>query len=327
MKRTEPRLDKHGFPIPPDFDAAGVERPDARRDDFPTQDGEFRRGDDSGGSRSYGFLKLLVVVGVLSALAVHFDLPAQVRNVAAQYHGQQAVNLGRRNDLDGALVQIHQALAWKPVSPELNLKLLLIRAELQHSKQDFAASLADIEQVLTIKPNDEYAQRFRIDLLYRTRRHREAVAAATEMLERRIGDEAENLNTRAYARAVGNFELEEALKDVDRALDERPESASFLDTRGYVLFRLGRHQEALDELERAIALTEKQREEFEQLGKNLSNDKKPDYDRRHKLFDEHLAVMYHHRGEVHEKLGHADEAKKDRFIGTELGYDPESGVY
>lgn len=318
MKRMEPRLDKHGFPIPPDFEAAGVQRPDGRRDEFPVQDG------GSGRRRSYGFLKLLVVIGVLAALAVHFDLATRVRHTVGQYHAQQAINRIRQNDLDGALAQIDQALSWNPDSGAL----LYLRARLHQEKADFTASLADIERVIAIKPNDEQAQRLRTSLFYRLRRHREAAAAATEMLERRIGDEAENRNTRAYARAVGDFELNEALVDVDAALRERPESASFIDTRGYVLFKLGRNQEALDDLEKAIALTEKDRENFERNpAKDLSGDAKEMFDRQHKLFDEHLAVMYFHRGEVHEKLGHADQAKKDRFIGEKLGYDPESGIY
>lgn len=318
MKRMEPRLDKHGFPIPPDFDAAGVERPDRRgTDDFAQSNDGPRK------PRSYGFLKLCVVVGVLAALAFHFDLESQIRHAFGQFHAQQAMNRIRAKDWDGALAQIDRALSWNPNS----VALLYLRARLHQEKDDYAASLADVEQAIAIKPNDEQVQRLRVGLFYRLRRHREAAAAATEMLERRIGDEVDNLNTRAYARAVGDFELEEALTDIDEVLRERPESASFIDTRGYILFKLGRNQEALDELERAIALTEKEREEFEQRGKNLFGDAKLDFDRQHKQFDEHLAVMYHHRGEVHAKLGHADQAKKDRFIGVKLGYDPESGIY
>lgn len=326
MKRTEPRLDKHGFPIPPDFDSAGVERPGGRRNEFPTQDGFPPRGEggDSGGRRSYGFLKLLVIVGVLAALAVHFDFAAKFRLAVGQYHAQQAINRVRVQDWDGAIAEVNQALSWNPNSGAL----LFLRAQLHHEKADYQASLTDVEQVLAIKPNDEQAQRLRSGLYYRLRRHREAAAAATEMIERRIGDSADNLNSRAYSRAVGDFELEGALDDIDQALRDRPENASFIDTRGYVLFKLGRNQEALDELNRAIALTEKEREEFERrFAKNLVAEAKEEYDRRHKLFDEHLAVMYHHRGEVHEKLGNADEAKKDRFIGVKLGYDPETGVY
>ena len=43
--------------------------------------------------------------------------------------------------------------------------------------------------------------------------------------------------------------------------------------------------------------------------------------------DHNLAVMYHHRGEIHEKLGDAAQAKKDLFIGKQMGFDPAAGVY
>jgi len=37
--------------------------------------------------------------------------------------------------------------------------------------------------------------------------------------------------------------------------------------------------------------------------------------------------MLHHRGEVHEKLGHAELAEKDLLEGDALGYNPAKGVY
>jgi tetratricopeptide (TPR) repeat protein len=96
-----------------------------------------------------------------------------------------------------------------------------------------------------------------------------------------------------------------------------------------VLFKLARLKEALADLNRAIELTEQERDQFEQAlqGRRLSRSDVAAKAEQERQFDENLAVMHHHRGEVHEKLGHADEAKKDLFIAQELGFNPAAGVY
>ena len=40
-----------------------------------------------------------------------------------------------------------------------------------------------------------------------------------------------------------------------------------------------------------------------------------------------LAVMYHHRGQVHEKLGNSKQAEADLRQGDVFGYNPAVGVY
>jgi tetratricopeptide (TPR) repeat protein len=47
---------------------------------------------------------------------------------------------------------------------------------------------------------------------------------------------------------------EEALGYIERALALKPDSAAIIDSKGWVLFRLGRPAEALPHLERAFAL-------------------------------------------------------------------------
>ena len=59
------------------------------------------------------------------------------------------------------------------------------------------------------------------------------------------------LNNLAFLLANQNTELERALELVTRALDTDPASASFLDTKGWVFFRMGRIPEARAYLEQA----------------------------------------------------------------------------
>ena len=58
-------------------------------------------------------------------------------------------------------------------------------------------------------------------------------------------------NQIAYMRALAGIDLEEALADVDKALESQ-QNESFLDTKAWVLHRLGRNEEALEAIDEAM---------------------------------------------------------------------------
>jgi Tfp pilus assembly protein PilF len=98
------------------------------------------------------------------------------------------------------------------------------------------------------------------------------------------------LNNYAYSLAERNINLEKALKMSKKSLEIEEEQSSFLDTYGWVLFRLGRYEEALGYIERAIKT-------------RASED----------------AILYEHYGDVLYKAGRKTEAleywKKANSIG------------
>jgi tetratricopeptide (TPR) repeat protein len=69
--------------------------------------------------------------------------------------------------------------------------------------------------------------------------------------------QADIKNYLAYCYAQNEVNLEEALTLIDDALVDYPDSAAMLDTKGWVLYKLGRIDEAQDYLERALRLCEK----------------------------------------------------------------------
>ncbi|MFP5344966.1 MAG: tetratricopeptide repeat protein, partial [Gammaproteobacteria bacterium] len=66
---------------------------------------------------------------------------------------------------------------------------------------------------------------------------------------------AEALNALGYTLADRNLRLEEARELIQRALELRPQDPATLDSMGWVLYRQGRHQEALRHLQSAYALS------------------------------------------------------------------------
>jgi len=74
------------------------------------------------------------------------------------------------------------------------------------------------------------------------------------------------LNNYAYMLSEASYRLNEALEMVDKALEAEPENPSFIDTRGWIFYRLDKYNEALEQIERAMKLEDANAELYEHLG-------------------------------------------------------------
>lgn len=108
-----------------------------------------------------------------------------------------------------------RGLAAFPDEPEI----LYARALAWERRDDIARAEADLRRILVIHPD--------------------SVAA---------------LNALGYTLADRTTRYREALELIDRARAAEPENAAIIDSYGWVLYRLGRHAEALVELQRAFTL-------------------------------------------------------------------------
>jgi len=102
-----------------------------------------------------------------------------------------------------------------------DLEILYARALSWERQDDIARAEADLRRLLVIEP--------------------ESVAA---------------LNALGYTLADRTDRYQEALELINRARAAEPDNAAIIDSYGWVLYRLGRHEEALAELRRAHALQE-----------------------------------------------------------------------
>lgn len=313
MKPQEPELDRFGFPKPHSFDI-----------DNPSTTGEAPK--KPVGPKIRFVLRMAIVAGLIAALWGHFDLSTKVRSGIGRHFAENALRLYDRKDFPGALAEADKAVDWSPADTQLRL----IRSEMRRLNKDFQGCLADAEEVARLKPNDVYAVEICRQMYHVLHEHRKASAAATEALEKGIGTRAVVLNDRAYARAVGDFELDEALSDIDEAIKlSSNDNASFIDTKAYVLFRKKQYAEAMKELDRAIMLTEQAHKQIEDLVGRGNRRRREDLVEVSKLqsIEHNLAVMYHHRGEIYEKQDKPKEAKRDFDAAEELGFNPDEGVY
>jgi tetratricopeptide (TPR) repeat protein len=304
MSRKIERVDEFGFPLPHTFDD---DRPAPRR---------LRN------SRPLGWLRAtLVLVGVVLLIGMIFKEPG--RKFMAAWYQKQAEQNYRADDLASALDCADMALRWTPNSADLYEQ----RAHYRQESGDLAGSLEDYNKLLLLDSKRADAYVGRSIVLQRMGAHRRAIDDVTKAISLRSNYDHRLLNQRAYTRAIANLELDEALEDIQQAIRlAGGEMAEYIDTRGYIYYLLDRQEEALADLDRAVALIVERRQ-YVQEAVAARRGASRRAARWLRLLAEHEAVMTYHRGLVHEKLGNVELAQADKSRGEELGYNPANGVY
>ncbi len=77
------------------------------------------------------------------------------------------------------------------------------------------------------------------------------------------------MNNYAYSLSKQNKDLDKALKLVNKALEKAPDNGSYLDTKGWILFKLGKIKKAKDYVERALKKDKASAEVNEHMGEIL----------------------------------------------------------
>ena len=312
------QYDEHGFPVAPRFEEL------TRHDDEPPRRPGFS-------VRTKRIVVVGLIIGVIVPIVFGPRLMSFGRELAAQWYSSRAQKKFWDHDMVGAVRELSCAIEWCPHDFELRWQCAVWRADqndLPGSIEDHTECIRLAESATKLPLAERQVFDFSRDvvsMLYADRgwiyvrmgKSREALDDVNKAVE--LHPTAENLNTRAYARAVLNIELNEGLADIDKALKENGETdAEMLDTRGYLKHLLNNNEEALADLDQAIKLV---------------NDVFPDplttvYPDAHSKarVSHNLAVMYHHRSEILQQLGKTTQARDDRNHGDRLGYNPDKGV-
>ena len=122
-------------------------------------------------------------------------------------------------------------------------------------------------------------------------------ARSDSLYERAIELDPENsllLNNFGYSLSVRGVRLDDALSMAQRALEQQPENGAYLDTVGWIHYKMGEYSKAIEYIQRALAI-------------------RPD----------HVEVMGH-LGEVYARTGQKDEAV--RVLNQALTIEPENTV-
>ena len=156
-------------------------------------------------------------------------------------------------------------------------------------KFDQAASV--LEKALILQP-DEPRILFALGVAYEREGNFDRAASTFEKLLEIEPDNAQALNYLGYMLAEKGVRLEESLKMIEKALEKDPQNGAYLDSYGWVLFRLGKIDQAEDQIRRAL--------------ESLDTD----------------AVVYEHLGDILQAKGKSRDAKA--YWKKALEMDPEN---
>ncbi len=151
------------------------------------------------------------------------------------------------DDLNGALAQLDN---FKYQSPSDWFEVQLAKAQLLAIAEEREKALKLYDKALHDRPDSERAALSRAELLLHMDRLDEALAGYAEAA-RRFPKSALSLNAYGYTLADRTDRYAEAEKLIRKALHYNPDSPAIIDSMGWVLFKLGKYEEALVQLERA----------------------------------------------------------------------------
>lgn len=149
-------------------------------------------------------------------------------------------------DVAARLADLDEALRLAPSDPST----IAVKARLLSETGDNQAAAAILAQGVEGRPNDAYLLTSRGIALWRLGRRDEAESDFAHAREQ-VSD-AIALNGLCYTKAEANVALDRALAECEESLRLRPDVAATLDSRGAVLLRLGRLDEAIRDFDRAL---------------------------------------------------------------------------
>lgn len=171
-------------------------------------------------------------------------------------YGDRANAYMQSGQLDLARADLDKALGLKPDSAEL----LRDRAMLRFSQKDKAGALADADAAARLIPPTSLESLVIAEMFEELGQPSRAIPIYTAAIavHREDAQLSSMLNGRCWARALANVELDEALKDCDRAVRLEKANAAYIDSRALVYFRKGDFAHAIADYDQALALQPKE---------------------------------------------------------------------
>lgn len=154
-----------------------------------------------------------------------------------------------------AIATLREVQASDSEDGETLRNAFLLEGELLNRRGDLVASVDALNRGLQIFEDDRALLYARALTFERLDRVPEAIIDL-QVLVAEDPEDADALNALGYTMADRTTDYEEALGYIERALALSPEQPAILDSMGWVLFKLGRAEEALDYLQRAFAAQE-----------------------------------------------------------------------
>ena len=168
-------------------------------------------------------------------------------NAPAAQRRASALLAFENDDLDGALDVLDE---FADQSPQHAVDMVVAKAQLYASQKDYERALEYYDRAVEFRPDSEGTALSRAELLLRMGRVDDSIAEYSKAVKR-WPDSALSLNALGYTLADRTERFAEAEVLIKKALELDADSPAIIDSYGWVLFKLGRHEEALVQLQRA----------------------------------------------------------------------------
>ena len=275
------------------------------------------------------FLKMFAIFGMIGLVLGPLVVSESPKEIARWFLAA-AIEKQSTGDYPAAYDLLARAITWNPSSS----KLVLQQAQWKLAENLPLEALGYCNQILQLHP--KLAEGFFLRSLVQQRlaNHSAALDDLDQIVKLALDDYCPldtAFNARAYGRALAIDDkqldashLKKALEDVEQAIKSQRLNADYLDTRGFLYFLQEDYDPALKDLNQAVDLSEKEFDillfSVEQASLEQAVIDKIKQER------EHLAVIYHHRYRILEKLGQKQKSERDHQRAMQLGYNPAEGV-
>ncbi len=203
-----------------------------------------------------------------------------------QSHYLLALIYSTEKDYDSAAREYEHILKTFSDAEPGNIDIYGYLGQLYYSQRKYKQAINQFEKILELEPENPDIMYLLGSLYLEIEDQRKAI----ELLQQSIALDPEHdgsLNTLGYVYAETDQRLDEAQSLVERALKVSPNNGAYLDSLGWVLYKRGRYEEALETFKEADALL-----------------KDP--------------VIYDHMGDTYYKLNKFDEAIEHWKMSLEL---------
>jgi tetratricopeptide (TPR) repeat protein len=164
----------------------------------------------------------------------------------------RALLLAEMGKTDAAAADVKKLLDGKN---DLAIQLKLAEVYVKGRKFDDAAKALDAAEKLSESQDEKIDVWFQRGAMFERQKNVPAAEAEFRKVLAVRSDNPATLNYLGYMLADRNLRLPEALAMIQKAVDQEPNSGAYLDSLGWVYFRMGRLPEAEDNMRRAVALT------------------------------------------------------------------------
>jgi tetratricopeptide (TPR) repeat protein len=131
--------------------------------------------------------------------------------------------------------------------------MILAQAQLLVSQKQYDDALVHYDRIIAFDANREEVALGKAEVLLRMGRQDDAIKLYREAVDRWPGSSL-SLNALGYTLADRTDRYGEAAKLIKKALELDPDNAAIIDSHGWVLYRQGKYDEALTQLNRAYEL-------------------------------------------------------------------------